>query len=91
MAGTTVSADVTGMQGSDVLQVRLELNRLIDDLEAVRAGLAATSTAVNAVITAAATNIAAVAAVTPVTRTTFDTAGDLTAAKVADLNGNTTI
>ena len=91
MAGTTVPVDTTGMQGSDVLQTRLEHNRLVDDVEVLRAGLAAATTTINAIITAAATNIAAVAAVTAVTRTTYDTAGDLAAAKVANNDGSTTV
>jgi len=64
MAGTTVRTRTTGHRGSDVQALRIQLNAAIDDLDAV--------------VLAAATNIAAVAAVT------------ITAAKVADALGNTT-
>lgn len=40
MAGTTVSATTTGMVGSDVLATRLEHNKLVDDVETLRAALA---------------------------------------------------
>jgi hypothetical protein len=55
--------------------VRLQLNVAVDDLDALR-------TKVNAIITAAATNIAAVAAV--------PAAAAIAAAKVADQDGTTT-
>lgn len=90
MAGTTVSGRQTGMIGSDVLALRLEFNKAIDDLETLRAQLALTQSKVNAIITAAATNIAAVAAVGALTLTAVDAAGDLLAAKVANNAGSTT-
>lgn len=79
MAGTTVSVDTTGMLGSDVVQVRLEHNRLVDDVEALRAAFATLVTKLNADAGVTDTNYASVLAAT------------LTAAKVADVNGNTTL
>lgn len=64
MAGTTVNTRTTGHIDSDVQEMRLALNKVVDDLDAI--------------VLAAATNIAAVAGVT------------ITANKVADMNGNTT-
>lgn len=64
MAGTTIRASVTGMSGSASEALRLQHNKVIIDLQAIK--------------TAAATSLAAIAAVT------------LTAAAVADNNGNTT-
>ena len=88
MAGTTVPATPTGMPGSDVEALRLQLNRAVDDLETVRASLAALRTTTAAVITAAATSIAAVAAVTA--PAAAPAASALTAAKVATNTGATT-
>ena len=79
MAGTTVSADTTGMVGSDVLTMRLEFNKLVDDVEALRAAFATLVTKLNADTGVTDTNYASVLAAT------------LTAAKVADVNGNTTL
>ena len=91
MAGTTVSARSTAMQGSDVLALRLEFNKLVDDCELLRAQLALTQSKANGIITAAATNLAAVAAVAPLVLTAVDTAADLLAAKVANHAGSTTV
>lgn len=90
MAGTTVNRVVTGMPGSDVEALRIEHNKLVDDAELLRAQLALTQAKVNAIITAAATDIAAVAAVAALVTTAVDAAGDLTAAKVATVAGVTT-
>jgi hypothetical protein len=75
MAGTTVAARSDGMAGGTIRATRIELNKAVDDLDALR-------TKVNAIITAAATNIAAVAAV--------PAAAAIAAAKVADQDGTTT-
>lgn len=75
MAGTTVRARTTGHRQSDVQELRLALNKAVDDLDAAR-------DKINAIITAAATNIAAVAAVPAL--------ASPTANKVADMLGNTT-
>jgi hypothetical protein len=76
MAGATITRTVTGMPDSDVAALRLEYNKLVDDHDALVAK-------VNAIITAAATNVAAIAAVTaqPVA----------TAAKIASSTGSTTV
>ena len=90
MAGTTKAGRSQSHYDSAEHKLRIEYNKLVDDVEVLRAGLAAAGAKVNAVITAAATNIAAVAAVPALVVTTYDAAGDLAAAKVADQNGNTT-
>ena len=94
MAGTTVATKQTGMQDSDVLNTRLQYNKLVDDVEVVRAGLAALAASFNLVLT----KLDADAGVTDVnynsTRavvaTTYDAASDLLAAKVANQNASTT-
>jgi hypothetical protein len=90
MAGTTVAARADGMAGGTHRATRIEHNKAIDDLELLRAQLALTQSKVNALITAAATNLAAVAAVPALTLTAVDLAADLLAAKVADQDGTTT-
>jgi hypothetical protein len=79
MAGTTVSADTTGMLGSDLYQLRLEHNRLVDDVEAIRAAFATLATKLNADGGVTDTNYASVLAAT------------LTGAKVSNLDGSTTV
>jgi hypothetical protein len=91
MAGTTISRVTTGMPGSDVEALRLEFNKLVDDVELLRAQLALTQTKVNNVIVDAATSLAAIAAEPALTTTAVDTAGDLLAAKIANQNGSTTV
>lgn len=92
MAGTTVVRSSRGveMQNSTALSTRLEHNKLVDDVEVLRAALALANTKVNAIITAAATNIGAVAALAALTTTTVDSASDMTAAKVANEHASTT-
>lgn len=75
MAGTTTPKRDDAMVDGATRAVRLQYNVAVDDLDALR-------TKVNAIITAAATNIAAVAAV--------PAAAAIAAAKVADQNGTTT-
>lgn len=87
MAGTLAATRRTTGRGSDLEAAVINLNRVITDLETLRAALAATQTTVNAIITAAATDLPAVAAVTPVTTTGVDTAADLVAARVGDMTG----
>jgi hypothetical protein len=88
MAGTTKLATPTGPVGSDVQVMRIELNKAIDDIEVLRAGLAAAGAKINAMLAAA--DFTAMAALDDVVVTTYDAAGDMTAAKVADNNGVTT-
>lgn len=88
MAGTTVNTRTTGHRDSDVQVTRLEYNKLVDDVEVLRAGLAATAAKVNAILATA--DHAAIVALEDVVVTTFDAAGDMAAAKVADHLGNTT-
>jgi hypothetical protein len=90
MAGTTTKSVITGLAGSDVSDIRLQLNKAVDDIETLRTALALANTKINAIVTAAATDIAAVAAVAALVTTTVDAAGDMTAAKVGDIAGTTT-
>lgn len=78
MAGTTVNATPVGMPGSSVAALRLEFNKLVDDVETLRAAFATLVTKLNADTGVTDTNYASVAGAT------------LTAAKVADNNGATT-
>lgn len=78
MAGTTRVGRATGMAESTLNVTRLEFNKLVDDLETVRAALATLATKLNADAGVTDTNYAAPAAAT------------LLAAKVADQTGNTT-
>ena len=78
MAGTTVLATPMGMPGSSVAALRLEHNKLVDDVEALRAAFATLVTKLNADAGVTDTNYASVLAAT------------LTGAKVADNNGATT-
>lgn len=89
MAGTAVNARLNSMTGSAEKASITQHNLVIADLELLRAQLALTQAKVNAIITAAATNIAAVAAVGALTTTAVDAAGDLTAALVKDVDGTT--
>ena len=89
MAGTATNNKLLSMTGSAEKASITQGNALIVDVELLRAQLALTQAKVNATITAAATDIAAVAAVTALTTTAVDAAGDLTAALVKDVDGTT--
>lgn len=78
MAGTTKIGRATGMAESTVNLTRLEFNKLVDDLETLRAAFASLVTKLNADAGVTDTNYASVAA------------ASLLAAKVADQTGNTT-
>jgi hypothetical protein len=78
MAGTTVLGLNTANTEEATGKLRLEFNRLVDDLETVRAALATLATKLNADAGVTDTNYAAPAAAA------------LTGAKVADQLGNTT-
>lgn len=78
MAGTTVLATPTAPPGADVAALRLEHNKLVDDLETLRASVAAIVTKLNADSGVNDTDYAVSAAAA------------LTGAKVADNNGVTT-
>lgn len=78
MAGTTVVGRATGMADSTLNRTRLEFNKLVDDLETLRAAFATLVTKLNADAGVTDTNYASVAAAA------------LLAAKVADQTGNTT-
>lgn len=86
MAGTTVYRTNDSAPDSTTRETTVQLNKAITDIETLRAALALANTKVNALITAAATNIAAVAAVPALVTTTVDAAGDMTAAKIYDRN-----
>lgn len=78
MAGTTVPEREDAMLESTSRQVRIEHNKLVDDLEALRAAFATLVTKLNADGGVTDTNYASVAGAT------------LTAAKVANQDGVTT-
>lgn len=95
MAGTTVSVDTTGMQGSDVLQLRLEMNRVIDDMERLRAAFMAhthrTPTTNPGSTSTPNTDAGGAGSTGGTASTAVATAATLTAAKISDLNGNLTV
>lgn len=68
-------------------------NDLVNDLETLRAGLDALAAAHNAALTKldadAGVTDANYNALHAVVRTTYDTAGDMTAGKIADMTGTT--
>lgn len=85
MSGPTTSRPQTAPIGSDLRQVIIEFNRLVDDVEALRSALATHTHTENTA--AAYTQNATTGAPTAGTITGVDTAGDLTAAKIADPAG----
>ena len=89
MAGATITRTVTGMPDSDVVALRLEYNKLVDDVEVLRAGLAAAGAKINAMLGAA--DFTAMIALADVVVTSYDAAGDLAAAKIASSQGSTTV
>lgn len=104
MAGSTIRATPTNMAGSAMAVMRTEYNKLIDDVEALRAGLATLAAAFNAHTHRTPTTNPGYTSIpntntsdagstggtsAVVTITSYDAAADLLAAKVADNNGNT--
>lgn len=91
MAGTTTSSRRTTLRSSDLNDLLVNFNKLVDDVEVLRAALNTLATNFNATLT----KLDADAGVTDtnynstqaVTRTTYDTAGDLTGAKVGNEAG----
>jgi len=75
MAGTTVSTPPSAPKGSDVRAMLVHFNKLVDDVETLRAAVDAIADKLDADATVTDTNYAATAAVA--------TAGTMTAAKVA--------
>lgn len=92
MAGTTTSSkqSLRG-QETELADMVVNFNLLVDDVEVLRAALNTLATNFNAVLT----KLDADAGVTDtnynstqaVTRTTYDTAGDLTGAKIGNMAG----
>lgn len=78
MAGTTISAHQTAVRESDVKAGLVAINKLVDDVETLRAALNATCAKLDLDAGVTDTNYAALAAVT--------TAATMTAPKVA-ING----
>jgi len=78
MAGTTINKRDDVMVDGATYNLRLQYNKLVDDLETLRAAFATLVTKMNADAGITDANYASVAA------------GSLTAAKVADQNGVTT-
>lgn len=92
MAGTTTSSKQTQRgQETDLADLIINHNLVVDDVEVLRAALNTLATNFNAVLT----KLDADAGVTDtnynstqaVTRTTYDTAGDLTGAKIGNMGG----
>jgi hypothetical protein len=81
MAGDTVSlgGNTAPLRGRELVE---EHNKLVDDLELLRAELVSTMEAVNAIIDAADTNIAAVAALTPMDPAAVEEPETLLAGKI---------
>ncbi len=87
MAGTAKKVVVTGMPHSDLRNLVVEHNKLIDDLEAIRAALCAHTHTENSSVTY--TQNATTGAPTAATIAAVDTAAELLAAKLTDRNGTT--
>lgn len=94
MAGTTTTSTRTGVAGSDVEALRLEFNKLVTDLETLRAAFMAhthktPTTATNATSTPT-TDAGGSGSTGGTASTAVATAATLLAAKVGDRAGNTT-
>lgn len=91
MAGTTTSSRRTTLSGDALNDLLVQFNKLVDDVETLRAGLGTLGTNFNATLTkldadagVTDTNYNALQAVTT---TTYDAAGDMTAAKIGNQAG----
>lgn len=89
MAGTQVDVVTEGIASSEMEQLRATVNKVVDDLEVLRAGLNTLATNFNATLTkldadagVTDTNYNALQAVV---RTTYDAAADLVANKVGKI------
>ena len=94
MAGTTVNATPVGMPGSSLAALRLEFNKLVDDVERLRAAFMAhthrTPTTNPGATSTPTTDAGGAGSSGGTASTVVATAATLTAAKVADNNGVTT-
>ena len=82
MAGTTTSSRVTGVKGSDQSDLAIQHNKLVADVELLRAAIVAIATKLDADAGVTDTNYAAGA-----TLAAIDTAAELLAAKIGDQSG----
>lgn len=91
MAGSTVSSKVVERDGSSNYETTVALNKVIADLEVLRAGLEAVADAHNAAMAQIDADNGTIGtdyvANCTATKTTFDDAADLTAPKVGDSQG----
>jgi hypothetical protein len=91
MAGTAKKVVLTSLRASEVRNLCVELNALIDDVEVLRAALATLSSAYNSHthtgVTTGAGSTGATAST--VDRSTYDAASDLVAAKLQTASGGT--
>jgi hypothetical protein len=87
MAGTTVDTMLTAFPGSSNYATTAALNKVVADLEVLRAGLEAVADAHNTAMAAIDADNGTIGtdyvANCTVTKTTFDDAADLTAPKVS--------
>ena len=82
MAGTTTSSRPTGVPSSDVRDLCIQFNKLVADVELIRAWATAVAIKLDADAGVTDTNYAAAA-----TMVLIDTAAELTAAKIGNAAG----
>lgn len=82
MAGTTVRIRPVGRTGSALRQLTIEHNKLVADVELLRAAVVAMAVQIDADNGTIGTDYAAAATITAI-----DTAAELTAAKIGDDSG----
>ena len=91
MAGTTVNSKLTALPTSSDYATTAQLNKVIADLEVLRAGLESVADAHNTAMAQIDADNGTIGtdyvANCTATKTTFDDAADLTAAKVGDESG----
>ena len=82
MAGTTTKSRRTALRNSDLNDLIIQFNKLVDDVELIRAWATALTIKLDADAGVADTNYAAAA-----TMAAIDTAAELLAAKIGDQAG----
>lgn len=91
MAGANVNSIPVSHTGGSARATTVEYNKMVDDIEKIRAGLAALALAYNATLAkldadAGVTDVN-YAATNPAVNATYDNANDLAAGKIADTGG----
>lgn len=82
MAGTTTKSRITSVKNSDVRDLLINFNKLVDDVENIRLALVATCTKLDADAGVTDTNYAAQATVAAI-----DTAAEMLGAKIGNVLG----